>query len=213
LSRLGISNCRYTSLVHTPGIGVGLIDVEGNLLYLNDEETRLFEGHTDVDYAGKNIRDFHAESFCKERLELLGKVVEKGQPLVFRHIYLGKKIESTLWPIKEIGRNKPRVLVISRGVSNSVGESNALEAEVLESQYIKLGPLNVLSPRELEVFVMLGHGRSVPEVARILHRSPKTIERHRESIGQKLSIQSQSDIVRIVTEVGLSLSDVGKIRL
>ncbi len=209
----GLHKMLWASLVHTPGIGVGLIDVEGDLLYLNDEETRLFEGRSNVDYAGKNIRDFHAESFVNERLQLLRKVVENGKPIIFRHIYLGQKIESTLWPIKEIGRHKPRVLVISRAVSNSTEETNAINAEVLESQYIELGPLNVLSPRELEVFVMLGHGRSVPEVARILHRSPKTIERHRESIGQKLSIQSQSDIVRIVTEVGLSLSDVGKTRL
>ena len=202
----------WESFVRSPGIGVGLINSAGDLLYLNEEERRLFEGTADVDYHGKNMRDFHNEAFVEERLKLVRQVVETRKPAVITHIYDGRRIQSTLWPIEDSEPPHDRVLVVSRrlrGAKDGVGE----EFEKHESEYIDLGHLDVLSPRELEVLVLLGHGQSIPEVARILHRSQKTIEKHRESIGRKLTLRSQSEIVRIVWDAGLELSDITKQRL
>lgn len=203
----------WSRLVRTPGIGVGIVDIDGDLLFVNQEEMRIFEGVTDVDFEGKNLRDFHAPAFVEERLRVIRQVIESGKPVHFRHIYLGHRVESTIWPLPELDSEKPRVMVISRQVHGLDQSVPAEGIDCVESAYIDLGTLNILSPRELEVFVMLGHGKSIPEVARLLHRSPKTIERHRESIGQKLSLQSQAEIVRIVTDVGLTLDDLQRERL
>jgi len=78
---------------------------------------------------------------------------------------------------------------------------------------LDLGPLDVLSPRELEVLVFLGHGMSVPETAAALKRSPKTIEHHKDSIGKKLHARGQSELVSIVTKLGLELDDLKLQRL
>lgn len=206
------TNLPWELFVRTPGIGVGLINTNGDLLYLNEEERRLFEGTADVEYEGKNLKDFHNAEFVKERLELVRQVAETRKPIVITHIYDGRRIQSTLWPIEDEEPPHDRVLVVSRrirGGKDGVGD----DFERYESEYIDLGKLDILSPRELEVLVLLGHGQSIPEVARILHRSQKTIEKHRESIGRKLTLRSQSEIVRIVWDAGLELSDISKQRL
>lgn len=202
----------WESFVRTPGIGVGLTNTEGDLLFLNDEEMRLFEGHSDIDYQGKNIRDFHNQEFVQERLKLIRQVTETRRPLVITHIYDGRRIQSTIWPISDSEPPHDRVLVVSRQVR---GGKDGIHShfEKYESEFIDLGRLDVLSPRELEVMVLLGHGQSIPDVAKILHRSQKTIEKHRESIGRKLSLRSQSEIVRIVWDAGLEIGDITKQRL
>ena len=44
---------------------------------------------------------------------------------------------------------------------------------------------------------------SVPEVARTLHRSRKTVERHKASVAEKLSLKGQAEMARLVAMVGL----------
>lgn len=149
-----------------------------------------------------------------ERLALIGRVIQEDKPIRLKHIYLGKPIESTLWPLKDNLPPHDRVLVISRTPSEAMLlQAVPIEVECLGSEYIDLGPVNVLTKRELEVLVLLGHGMSVPRVAKILYRSPKTIERHKTSIGKKLSLRGQSDLVYMVTMMGLDLSDAQRERL
>ena len=52
-----------------------------------------------------------------------------------------------------------------------------------------------LSQRELEVFRLIGEGKSTRQIAQQLHRSPKTIESHIERIKQKLEINSATELV------------------
>ena len=207
-----LPNMPWECLAQLPGIGIGLTNVHGDLLYLNDEELRFFEGHTDVDYHGKNIRDFHEAEFVEERLALIRNVNESKRPAVITHIFKGRCIQSTVWPIDDLEPPHDRVLVVSRQLRGGKEEVDAQFLNV-ESDFIDLGELVVLSPRELEVLVLLGHGQSIPEVAKILFRSQKTIEKHREAIGRKLALHSQSEIVRIVWNAGLEWNDVNKKRL
>jgi DNA-binding NarL/FixJ family response regulator len=57
-------------------------------------------------------------------------------------------------------------------------------------------PLAALSDRELQVFRLLGEGRSTREIAQILNLSMKTIETYREHLKQKLNIESGPELVR-----------------
>ena len=60
-------------------------------------------------------------------------------------------------------------------------------------------PLAVLSDRELEVFRLIGQGRSTREIAERLHLSPKTIESHREHLKHKLTLHTAAALVRRAT--------------
>lgn len=56
-----------------------------------------------------------------------------------------------------------------------------------------------LTNRELQVFGLLGDGRSTAEIAQGLHLSVKTIETHREKIKRKLQLANSAELVRCAT--------------
>lgn len=191
----------------TKGVGVTITDAEGRLLFVNDTAMVLFSEKTDIDYEGKYIRDFHSPEYVSERLAMIARVLAEGKPLAMRHIYHGKPIHSTVWPIRDTRPPFNRVVVISRAESGHDHGGVPENAELVETQFIDLGPLSSLTRREVEVAVLLGHGMSVPRVARLLHRSPKTIQRHKASISGKLNVHGQAELVAIITEMGLDLDD------
>jgi DNA-binding NarL/FixJ family response regulator len=56
-------------------------------------------------------------------------------------------------------------------------------------------PLEGLSDRELEVFQLIGQGKTMKEIGDELHLSPKTIEVHRSHIREKLRVTSAAELV------------------
>lgn len=203
----------WLALSGTPGVGVSITDTDGRLLYVNEASQVFFSEESGIEYASKNIADFHPPAFVEERLALIRRVIDEDRPLAIRHIYNGRRIESTIWPIHDEDAPFNRVMVITHASSNEESGIPDQGIETVSSQYLDLGPLDVLSPRELEVLVFLGHGMSVPETAAALKRSPKTIEHHKDSIGKKLHARGQSELVSIVTKLGLELDDLKLQRL
>lgn len=67
-------------------------------------------------------------------------------------------------------------------------------------------PVESLSDRELEVFELIGRGRTTAEIANQLHLSVKTVETHREKVKAKLGLKSAAELyqyaVRWVMEQG-----------
>lgn len=62
------------------------------------------------------------------------------------------------------------------------------------------GPVDSLTDRELQVFRMVGEGRSTREVAEALQLSVKTIETHRSKIMRKLELENATQLLhRAVT--------------
>jgi DNA-binding NarL/FixJ family response regulator len=57
-------------------------------------------------------------------------------------------------------------------------------------------PMDRLTDRELEVFRMIGSGKSVKEIAENLFLSVKTVEAHREHIKEKLNFKSSAELLR-----------------
>jgi DNA-binding NarL/FixJ family response regulator len=57
-------------------------------------------------------------------------------------------------------------------------------------------PMDRLTDRELEVFRLIGAGKSVKEIAENLFLSVKTVEAHREHIKEKLNIKSSAELLR-----------------
>ena len=75
-------------------------------------------------------------------------------------------------------------------------------ANKLLHQYISGAPpdmnsrLSALSDRELEVFRLIGEGRSTRQIAEKLHLSVKTVETYQAHIKEKLSLQSGRELVQ-----------------
>jgi len=58
-------------------------------------------------------------------------------------------------------------------------------------------PMELLTTREFEVFTMLAVGRSVIEIADMLHLSTKTVGAHRTSIMKKLALNNSAELARM----------------
>lgn len=207
------AKCLWPALSGTPGIGVSIINTDGRLLYANNAARLFFSENNGIDYASNCLADFHPPEFVAERMALIRRVSREDRPLAIRQIYNGRRIESTIWPIHDDDAAINRVMMITHA-GNSGGSAIAgREIEMVSSQYLDLGLLNVLSPRELEVLVFIGHGMSVPETAAALNRSPKTIEQHKDSVSKKLHASGQCQLVSIVAKLGLELDDLKLLRL
>jgi DNA-binding NarL/FixJ family response regulator len=61
-------------------------------------------------------------------------------------------------------------------------------------------PVHKLSDRELEVFELIGRGRSTKDIAKQLHLSVKTVETHREKIKAKLGLVSGAELTRAAVQ-------------
>jgi len=61
-------------------------------------------------------------------------------------------------------------------------------------------PVDALTDRQLQVFRLIGQGRTTRQIAETLLLSIKTIESHREHIKQKLTIESAAELVHRATQ-------------
>jgi two-component system invasion response regulator UvrY len=64
-------------------------------------------------------------------------------------------------------------------------------------------PIDILSPREFEVFAALADGRSVKAISSLLHLSPKTVGVHRTNIMKKMNADNLADITRLAIRYGV----------
>ena len=78
---------------------------------------------------------------------------------------------------------------------------------------MRLGPLDALSKREIEVPALVGQGLTVGETARVLSRSEKTIESHITAIHNKLVVHDRVEMSEIARRAGLCLKDAERQRV
>ena len=52
-----------------------------------------------------------------------------------------------------------------------------------------------LSPKEKQVLKLMVEGHSIPMIASMLHRDPRTIRMHRENIRKKLGVGNDTQLI------------------
>jgi DNA-binding NarL/FixJ family response regulator len=89
---------------------------------------------------------------------------------------------------------------IDRVMSGEIYLSNQVSNQILQGLSGKRGPeqfgLERLTDRELEVFELLGHGKSTGQISDLLHISPKTVDAHRFNLKTKLSLPDAQALMR-----------------
>lgn len=63
--------------------------------------------------------------------------------------------------------------------------------------------IGMLTTRELEVLRLMGQGMQRSAIAETLHRSPKTVDKHRAAIMRKLDIHDRAEIVLYAVREGI----------
>lgn len=79
-------------------------------------------------------------------------------------------------------------------VSEGINEKLLMNAMVGKKEIIA-SPVDALSDRELEVFELIGQGKSSKEIAGQLHLASKTIETYRSRIKEKLNFISSTEMM------------------
>ena len=83
-----------------------------------------------------------------------------------------------------------------------------VEAGVAQHMAVTTGasadnPFDGLSRRETEVLMMLGHGRTMREIAEQLHLSPKTVSTYRYRLFDKLGVRTEAELMRLAGRYGV----------
>ncbi|MGH3051317.1 MAG: response regulator [Gaiellaceae bacterium] len=79
----------------------------------------------------------------------------------------------------------------------------ALVRDYVERQDGRGGKEEPLTPRELEVVKLIAEANSTKEIAELLVLSPKTVERHRSNILEKLGLKDRVELTRYAIRRGL----------
>jgi two-component system, NarL family, invasion response regulator UvrY len=103
-------------------------------------------------------------------------------------------------------RSAPEELI--KAIRMVAGRKMYLESSIAQQMAIQqlsgeTNPVDVLSPREFEVFIALAKGKSTNEIAETLCLSPRTVGTHLYNIKQKLNAGNQAEIALIAMRSGL----------
>jgi DNA-binding CsgD family transcriptional regulator len=207
----------WAVLTTEPGTGVAVYSQSGLILYANDQWIQMLpgEGVEANSIIGSRLGDIMPEEWTTERLEVLRQIQRTMRPALVRTIWRGWQLLSWIHPIGKVGDEDSVFLAITRpGESSSmVGARDDGNYERVNSSVANLGPLGVLSDREIEVLALLSQGLAISDIANILHRSPHTIVSHRKSIGDKLGLDDRVKLSRLAARAGLQPEDSAKRRV
>ena len=108
--------------------------------------------------------------------------------------YVGKAGDAVelLRAVRDVARGK-------RYLANGIAQHLALAGIGGESS-----PFDTLSPRELEVAMLLVQGMRQEEIAKRLSLSAKTVNTHKSRLFEKLGIQDSMALARLSSQYGLS---------
>lgn len=206
-----------------PMSGVAIFGAGGAVVWANPQLSKMFRGPdaSPEQSIGRRLNQVYPESFANEVVSLIDQCAATGKPALMRTIWRGEQIYTWVQPIKSDpadtgdAAGASQVLTISRKVRGDEHPKDlfsAVEFEKLDTKTIDLGPLDVLSTRELEVLALLGQGLSAADIAAVLHRSVKTINTHRESIGKKLKMDDRVKLAAVAQRAGLRITDAARER-
>jgi DNA-binding CsgD family transcriptional regulator len=187
-----------------PNVSAILLEADGSLVYVNRAARSVYSAHgePEVDRTGQKLQDFLPAEWVEERLAWFRKALASERPIAVQHLYRGQLLSVTIYPLFDKSSGW-RILAISRRTTAGESDPSSIDFDREETKFVELGVFGALTPRELEVFVLLGTGISAPEAAASLHRSPKTIERHKSAIGRKLGASTMASIATLAAKSGI----------
>jgi len=197
-----MTNEFWTLLKSQPGVGILIIDEDGLVLYCNPQAQQIYYGN-DFNPVGRTIEEIEGKEFASERMPVIRQVIQTRKPVLIRHIRGGKWTEAMIWPMEPVPDRKPRIISVTRQGLETTEPGVAYR--VVDSSLVDLGPLDVLTPRELEVLCLVGHGVPLKAIAAELDVAQRTVERYRSDISRKLGVNSIADIARLVQLAGLEI--------
>lgn len=210
----------WETLASTPGVGVSVVTDEPRVLWCNERAAVIFggEGTDPAHFIGHPFADRFPPEWIEERMRVFARVMTEGEPVLLRTVWSGRQQVSWISHLGTHSQGDDTVnhflVVTQRMDADQLRETILPEgAEVTESGVVRLGKLDRLTGRELEILALLGQGLTLKDIAALLHRSVKTIDNHRQSIGRKLHAADRTELVTMARHAGLTLADAQRKRV
>jgi len=200
-------------------VSIGVIDRQGTFMMLNAFAAKPYGVDDPSKLYGKNIGDYVTGIWVEELLGFVRRCIKEDTKITILLMSGGFRIRTQLVPIRTSPGDAQAscVLVMSEEIKAQIYEqivSDPPDDEVVvHSELVSLGPLDVLSTRELEVLALMREGLRTKEIADRLHRSLSTILKHRESIGRKLKLHDRSEMIELANIAVLQVEDASRTRL
>jgi PAS domain S-box-containing protein len=192
----------WFALTEDTAVSVLLLDADGTILFVNEQAMVEFNLPRDQ-VLGKNYASFFAPEFGEERLSFFQRVCESASTLLVEHTFNGQRRRTTLRPFPADASGSPRILMMCRPAMIHETPPPAGH-QVIRARHNDLGTLASLTPREMEILCLIGQGLATADIAKHLHRSEKTVEWHRVSLGNKLGVSNRVELARIAIRSGLT---------
>lgn len=100
-----------------------------------------------------------------------------------------------------------RLAAVGKRYLSSPLSERAMEAYVEKAKGSSIDPYELLTPREQEVLQLSAEGKTSSQIAERLSVSPRTVEKHRSNLMQKLGLSNRSEVVRYAVSKGIILPD------
>lgn len=149
--------------------------------------------------SGCLLADLLGEDMAMELLELgsLARAEESPKPLL--HMVHGRFMRTTLRSVPGVHESTANGTLMT---SCTLREGMQLDDTPLGECH-HLGDLRHLTEREFELLFHLGRAASSEDAARLMHRSVRTVEWHRASLGEKLGCRNRIELARVAISSGI----------
>ncbi len=196
-----VANPLWQSLTNDAGGCVAVINGEGRVLYAN-EVTAFTVKSTVTELTGRLLEELLPAPIAKERLGFVRRVLESSRPLVVDAVFCGMYRSSVYRPLTGPAGEK-LVLCVGRTGHTKPGYQPGPDMDYVRAKHDDAGQFSNLTTRELEILRLIGEGLTTAEIAKRLHRSVKTVEWHRVSLGTKLGANNRVELARLAIDAGL----------
>ncbi len=201
-SLLGTENAVIlTALIADTDSPVLVLEPSGKIAFANDLALTLINS-AGGPILGRNYQEFYPIDFANERLTFVRNVATTGKSVALDGMVNGSWNRTVMRRVIGPG-GSPLVLMVFTAGSRSL-RTPSDSTEVIRGAVDDQGSLSTLTHRETEILKLIGDGLSTADIARELHRSVKTIEWHRVSLGTKLKATNRVELARIAIQAGLS---------
>lgn len=189
----------WQCLASDSNVALMVQDSDGLIAFANDLAAKMFPAAGKLD--NRRMHDFSPVEFADERVALIREAIASARTITVDGMLAGLWRRTTYRPMIGEPGQRQRVLVVMRPVSGFFDQTRP--AGIVRAKYDDPGPLASLTSREMEILCLIGEGLPTAEIAKRLHRSVKTIEWHRVSLGNKLGIANRVELARIAIRAGL----------
>ncbi|MCC6950147.1 MAG: hypothetical protein IT433_01745 [Phycisphaerales bacterium] len=187
---------------------LAVIDRAGNVRFANRVAAASLAGPS-ADIAGAALSSLVGSGKAAECIAFIEEAIDQQRVVSYLSVVKGHVFFVTLRPAGP----QTGAVVASAIAGSLVVEQPWMKPQgtIRPTRNNDMGILAALTERELELLHHIGMAKTSDEAAQIMHRSTRTIEWHRASLGAKLGCDNRVQLSRIANRSGITSIEIARL--